>query len=296
MIPPATITLYYNAAAFQEVGLDPDHPPATWTDWIAAARRVTESEGGQTTRWGVTTLLQYETLGWLVSGFAMSNGGQYFSVGYGGEVYHDEPSTIGALRFLDDPVHQHHVMPPGMNDPNSAAAFFSGRTAMIVNSTGALGFIRDNMKLPFSVAFVPRAPQNAVPIGGASPIIPRGNSTEHQAAAWALIGYLSSPAIAGRWSRFTGYFAPNRAACDLPDMKDYLAKNPDAGVALDRLQYARPWFATYNTVAVRKAIEDQVQAMLSGRIDPDAAAANARKAADALLKPSVDQTALRPLE
>jgi sn-glycerol 3-phosphate transport system substrate-binding protein len=293
----STPLLYYNTDAFKDAGLDPDHPPATWQEWIEDAKKLTKTSGGQTQRWGVTILSQYDTLGWVVSGLAMSNGGQYFNVGYGGEVYYNDPSTIGALRFMDDLVHKYHVMPPGVNDPNSAAAaFFSGRTAMIVNSTGALGFIRDNMKLPFRVAFVPRALQNAVPIGGGSLIIPRGNTLARQEAAWTLIKYLTSPEVAGSWSRFTGYFAPNRAAYDMPEMKDYLVKNPDAKVALDQLQYARPWFATYDTVAVRKAMEDQVQAMLSGKIGPDEAAANAQKAADALLKPYVDQTALRPLE
>src|SRR5215469_10315196 len=37
----------------------------------------------------------------------------------------------------------------------------------------------------------------------------------------------------------------------------------DAKIALDQLKYAVPWFDTFNTVAVRKAMEDQVQAILS---------------------------------
>ena len=69
----------------------------------------------------------------------------------------------------------------------------------------------------------------------------------------------------------------------MPEMKDYIAKNPDAKVALDQLQYAQPWFATVNTVGVRKALEDQVQAMLSGRIKPADAMVAAQKAADALM-------------
>jgi sn-glycerol 3-phosphate transport system substrate-binding protein len=185
-------------------------------------------------------------------------------------------------------------MPEGVIDPNAAAAmFFSGRAAMLVNSTGALGFVRDNMKQPFKVAFIPRALVNAAPIGGASLIIPRGNSPERQAAAWTLINWLTSPDIAGGWSRFTGYFAPNRAAYDLPEMKDYIAQHPEAKVALDQLAYARPWFATYDTVAVRKAMEDPVQAMLSGKMKPAEVIATAQKAADGLMRPYVEQTALK---
>ena len=134
---------------------------------------------------------------------------------------------------------------------------------------------------------------NAAPIGGASLIMPQGNSPERQAAAWTLIKWLTSPEIAGGWSRFTGYFAPRMAAYDLPEMKDYMAEHPDAKVALDQLAYARGWFATYNTVAVRKAMEDQVQAVLSGKATPEAAMAAAQKQADALMRPYVEQTALK---
>ena len=290
----STPLLYYSVNAFKEAGLDPDHPPVTWADWVEAAQKLTKRDGNSVSRYGLMIISAYDTLGWLTSGFAMSNGGQYYNTAYGGEGFYNDPTTLGAVRFMDDLVHKYHVMPEGVIDPSAAgAAFFSGRTAMIVNSTGALGFIRDNMKQPFRVAFVPRAMVNAVPIGGASLVIPKGNSPERQKAAWTLIKWFTSPEIAAGWSRFTGYFAPNRHAYDLPEMQDYLKQNPDAKVALDQLAYARPWFATYSTVAVRKAMEDQVQAVLSGKTTPEQAVANAQKQADALMRPYVEQTALK---
>lgn len=289
----STPVLYYNVDAFREVGLDPDKPPATWADWVDAAKRLTKRDAGKVTRWGLMMNEAEDNLMWLLSGFAMSNGGQYFNKDWGGEVYYNVPSTLGAVQFLDDLVHKHRVMPEGVNDANAmSAAFFSGRAAMILNSTGALGFVRQNMKLPYKVAFVPRALVNAAPIGGGSLMIPAGNSAERQQAAWTLIRWLTSPAVAGRWSRFTGYFAPNRTAYDLPEMQAYLTEFPDARVALDQLQYARPWFATYQTVPVRKALGDQIQAMLSGRVKPAEAVAAGQRAANALLLPYAEQTAL----
>ena len=172
-------------------------------------------------------------------------------------------------------------------------AFFQGHTAMMILSTGSLSFVRENMKTPYRTAFLPRALVNAAPIGGASLIIPRGNSPERQAAAWTLIKWLTSPEIAGSWSRFTGYVAPRIAAYDLPEMKAYMTQYPDAKVALDQLAYARGWFATYNTVGVRKALEDGVQAVLSGKATPEAALEAAQKQADELMRPYVEQTALK---
>src|SRR3984885_11717281 len=290
----STPLLYYSVDAFKDAGLDPDKPPVTWQDWVDDLRKVTKRTGGETTRWGLMFPGTYDYLGWLTSAFAMSNGGEYYNPGYGGEVYYTEPTTLGAVRLIDAFVHKWQVMPEGVTDANAVTtAFFQGRTAMMILSTGSLSFVRDNMKTPYRVAFLPRAVVNAAPIGGASLILPKGNSPERQAAAWALVKWLTSPEIAGGWSRFTGYFSPRIAAYDLPEMKAYLHEHPDAKVALDQLAYARGWFSTYNTVAVRKALEDGVQAVLSGKTSPEAAMAEAQKQADALMKPYVEQTALK---
>ena len=289
----STPLLYYSVDAFKQAGLDPDHPPVTWQDFVTDAKKLTVVKDGTVTRYGFEMPGTYDYLGWIVSGLAMSDGGQYFNHGYGGEVYYDQPSTLGAVMLLDEMVNKLHVMPPGVIDANAAAtAFFTGHAAMMVLSTGALTFVRDNMKAPFKVAFMPYNIQPAAPIGGGSLIIPEGNSPDRVAAAWTLIKWLVSPEIAGRWSRFTGYFAPRIAAYDLPAMKAYLAKYPDANVALEQLKYAVPWFDTFETVAVREAMENQVQAVLSGRTTPEAAVKAAQATAETLMKPYVDKTAL----
>jgi sn-glycerol 3-phosphate transport system substrate-binding protein len=270
----STPLLYYSVDAFKDVGLDPDHPPVTWREWAADLRKLTKRDAAQTSRWGLMFPGTYDYLGWITSGFAMSNGGEYYNPGYGGEVYYNTPSTLGAVRFIDQLVNKWKVMPEGVTDANAVT----------------------NMKTPYRVAFLPRALVNAAPIGGASLILPKGNSPERQAAAWTLIKWLVSPDIAGGWSRFTGYFSPRIAAYDLPEMKAYLGQHPDAKVALDQLAYARGWFSTYNTVAVRKALEDGVQAVLSGKTTPEAAMAEAQKQADELMRPYVEQTALKPVE
>ncbi len=290
----STPLLYYSVDAFRDAGLDPDHPPVTWDDWATDLRKLAKHDCAQTTRYGVMWPGTYDYLGWITSALTMSNGGQYYNPDYGGEVYYTAPSTLGAVRFIDAMVHQWHVMPDTVTDANAVTtAFFQGRTAMMELSTGSLGFVRDNMKTPYRVAFLPRSMVNAAPIGGASLIIPKGNSAERRAAAWTLINWLVSPDIAGGWSRFTGYFAPRIAAYDLPEMKTYLAANPDAKVALDQLAYARGWFATYDTVGVRKAMEDAVQSVITGKAKPEAALAEAQRQADVLMRPYVEQTALK---
>ncbi len=289
----STPLMYYSVAAFTDAGLDPDKPPTNWAEWLDAAKKLTKP-GGE--RWGINFPGTYDYCGWITSALVMQNGGQYYNHDYGGEVYYNAPSSLGALTLLDTLVNKAKVMPPGVSDANTCtSAFFAGRLGMMELSTGSLSFVREGMKAPYRVAFLPKSVRNAAPIGGASLILPKGNTPERQAAAWSLINWLTSPEIAGHWSRFTGYFAPRKAAYDLPEMKQYLQEHPDAKVALDQLAYAVPWFDTYNTVAVRKAMEDQVQAILSGKTSPADAAAAAQKSADELLRPYVEQTALKPV-
>lgn len=289
----STPLLYFNADHFREAGLDPNNPPATWAEWVDAARKLTVRDGDSITRYGLMLPGNYDYLGWVMTALTMSNGGQYYNPAFGGEVYYDTPSMLGALTLVDDMVRKHKVMPDGVTDGKSVStAFFAGQTSMVVLSTGSLSFIRQNMKSDYGVAFVPRNLRNAVAIGGASLIMPKGLSDEQKQASWTLIKWLSSPEIAGHWSRFTGYFAPNKAAYELPEMQAFVAKNPDAQVALDQLQYAQSWFATYNTVAVRKALEDEVQAVIAGKKTPAEALKTAQANADAIMRPYVEQTAL----
>ncbi len=227
----STPLLYYNVAAFKDAGLDPDHPPATWTEWVAAAKKLTKAGGNE--RWGLMFPATYDYCGWITSALVMANGGQYYNHDYGGEVFYNAPSTLGALTLLDKLVNQLKVVPPGVSDANACTgALFAGRLGMMVLSTGSLSFIRTNMKLPYKVAFMPKNVRNAAPIGGASLILPKGNSPERQAAAWTLVNWLTSPEIAGEWSRFTGYFAPRKAAYDLADEVRIAHDDPSIGIEL----------------------------------------------------------------
>ncbi|MDE2361999.1 MAG: ABC transporter substrate-binding protein [Hyphomicrobiales bacterium] len=290
----STPLLYYNAEQFKAAGLDPDKPPQTWAELVDDAKKLTQREGERVTRYGIMLPSNYDYGGWTLEALTMSNGGAYFNPEYGGEVYYDTPTMLGALTFWSDLVYKHKVHPSGLTPaPAITTAFLAGQASMMIISTGSLTFIRGAAKFPFKVAFVPRNVHNEVPIGGGSLVQPVGLDDAHRKAGWTLIKWLTSPEQSGWWSRATGYFAPNMAAYDLPEMKDFLAKNPEADTAVKQLAYARPWFATYKTVAVRKALEDQLQAVLSGKIEPKAALQQAQKDADAIMKPYVDATALK---
>ena len=284
----STPLLYFNVDHFKEAGLDPKKPPQTWAELVDAAKKLTRAD-----RMGFGLPEGYDYMGWMMETLSMSNGGRYFNEEYGGEVYYDTPSMLGAAQFVEDLVFKHKVMQQGVVEGGALSTnFLAGKVSMMLLSTGSLSFVRENMKMAYDVAFVPRNVRNAVPIGGGSLVMFKGLE-EQKAAGWKFAKWLSSTETLGGWSRFTGYFSPRKSPYDTAEMKDFMSKNPDAKVALDQLPYAKPWFATYQTVAVRKALEDEIQAVLNGKKKAPQAVKDAQKNADALMKPYVDQTALK---
>ncbi len=290
----STPLLYINAEHFKAAGLDPDKPPQNWQELLDAAKKLTQRDGDRITRYGIMIPSNYDYGGWVLEALTMSNGGNYFNQDYGGEVYYDTPTMLGALTFWSDLANKHKVHPTGETKaPAITTAFLGGQASMMIISTGSLTFVRNSAKFPFKVAFVPRNVHNQVPIGGGSLVQPVGLDDARRKAGWTLIKWMTSPAQSGWWSRATGYFAPNMGAYDQPEMKEFLARNPEAETAVKQLAYAKPWFATYKTVAVRKALEDQLQAVLSGKIQPKAALQQAQKEADEIMRPYVESTALK---
>ncbi|HEY0209186.1 ABC transporter substrate-binding protein [Acerihabitans sp.] len=288
----STPILYYNKEMFDKAGID--HPPRDWNELAADAKKLTDKEKGQ---WGIMIPSTNDDYGgWMLSSLTHANGGDFNNAVYPGEVYYNSASTRGALQFWQNLVYRDEVMPAGvLNSKQIGAAFFSGKLGMALLSTGALGYMRENSRdFTLAVAMLPAKERLAVIIGGASLVSFKGISEAQKEAAYRFMTYLVSPEVNGAWSRFTGYFAPRMAAYDTPEMKAYMAQDPRAAVALEQLQYAHPWYATYETVAVRKAIENQLASLLTDKSRKvDDAARDAQREADGLMKPYVDQTALK---
>lgn len=290
----STPLLYINAEHFKAAGLDPSKPPQNWSELVEVAKKLTKRDGDKVTQWGLSIPGNYDYLGWMVTALTMSNGGRYYNEDFAGEVYYDTPSMLGAVSFWRDLIEKHKVTPAGVvAGPAVTTSFLAGQTSMMLLSTGSLTHVLNNAKFPVEVGFVPRNVRHAVAIGGASLMIPTGVDGPRRNAAWTLIKWMTNPEKSGWWSRATGYFAPNMGAYDTVEMKEYLAKAPQARVAVDQLPFAKPWFATFKTVPVRKALEDEVQAVLAGKKTPKEALVAAQKAADDILRPYNAETSLR---
>lgn len=281
----STIVLYWNKDAFKEAGLDPNKPPASWNEMAQmAGKLVRKDASGNVARWGVmvpSTGYAY----WMFQAFARQNGHDLMNR-EGNRTNYAHPDVIAALQYWRDLGVKYKVMPQGTVEWGTLRqAFTEGKTAMMWHTTGNLTAVKDTAKFPFGVAMLPASKQRGSPTGGGNFYLFKKTTPEERKAALAFVKWMTVPERAADWSMATGYVATRPDAYETPKLKAYAAGFPQAVVARDQFQYATPELSTFQTGRVRKALDDAIQASLTGQKTPAAALQAAQADAERLLKP-----------
>ncbi len=176
--------------------------------------------------------------------------------------------------------------PPGIVDWGTTPRdFLEGKAAMIWHTTGNLSNIKANAKFPFGVAMLPAEKRRGSPTGGGNFHLFKGASPAQQAASLRFLKWITSPARAAQWSIDTGYVATRADAFETDAMKAYVASFPPAAVARDQLQYAVAELSTHDNQRVTQALDDELQAALTGRKQAKAALDDAQASGTRLLRP-----------
>ena len=279
----STIVMYYNKDAFKEAGLDPNKPPANWDEMAAMGQKLVKKSGGQVERWGVmvpSTGYPY----WMFQAFAMQNG-EVLMNSEGNETYFDKPAVVEALTYWQK-LGKDGVMPAGAIEWGTLRQnFVEGKTAIMWHTTGNLSAVKKEAKFDFGVAMLPAKKRLGSPTGGGNFYIFKQTTPEERKAAMRLIKFMTAPEMAAKWSIATGYMGVSPASYETEALKKYAADFPPAAVARDQLKYGTAELSTYQTGRVRKALNDAIQAVLTGAKEPAAALKEAQGQADRLLKP-----------
>ena len=281
----STIVLYWNKELFKEAGLDPNKPPATWNEMTAYAEKLTKRDAsGKVTQWGV----QIPSSGfpyWLFQGLAIENGAILMNSA-GTETYYDKPEVIGALQYWVDLVKKYKVHPEGIVEWGTTPKdFFEKKVAMVWTTTGNLTNVKTNAKFDFGVAMLPAGKQRGSPTGGGNFYIFAKSTPAQRDAAFKFIKWVTTPQRAAQWGIDTGYVAVRADAWETPVMKQYVAGFPAAAVARDQLPYAKAELSTHENQRVTKALNDGLQAALTGTKTSDAAMKDAQRESERILRP-----------
>ena len=280
----STIVLYYNKEAFKEAGLDPNKPPANWKEMVDYAQKLTKRDAsGRVTQWGV----QIPSSGfpyWLFQALAIENGVNLMNA-VGTETYYDKPEVIEALRYWVDLVNKYKVHPEGIVDWGTTPKdFFERKAAMVWTTTGNLTNVRSNAKFDFGVAMLPANKQRGSPTGGGNFYLFKKSTPTQREAAFKFIKWVTTPQRAAQWGIDTGYVAVRADAWETPAMKQYVAGFAPAAVARDQLPYAKAELSTHDNQRVTKALNDGLQAALTGTKTPEQALKDAQRESERILR------------
>jgi len=124
--------LMYNKSMFEEVGLDPESPPTTWSDFTSVAKALTQRDGsGAISRAGFALTLEWPVLNQIYQ--------------LGGNVIHNSgdeqvslmtsPEVHAAFTYVADLARTHEVWHPSLP---SQEAVGKGRAAMTEEQTWAI--------------------------------------------------------------------------------------------------------------------------------------------------------------
>jgi ABC-type glycerol-3-phosphate transport system substrate-binding protein len=218
-----TPMLYYNKDVFRKAGLDPDAPPKTWDELIAAAKTIQDKTGVA----GVAHLTagnkDYGTM------LMVTNAGGTYLNAEGNKLLFDSSEGIAGLQLWQDLVVKHKVMPLA-TDAQWIAAFFGGRLAMYITSSAGLrqAVQASQGKFDLGVANYPLFPGRdvrRVPNSGATFMLyaPEGSRRE---ASLKFLAFISRLEIANYWSRESGYMPLLKDPLRDPEMKKYVDEFP----------------------------------------------------------------------
>ena len=279
----STVVMYWNKEAFKEAGLDPNKPPQTWAELKEDAAKLTKKDAsGKVTQWGV----QIPSSGfpyWLFQILTTTNDA-ILANDAGNAVKFDDPKVIEALQYWVD-LSKAGVHPPGVVEWGTTPKdFFERKAAIIFTTTGNLTNVKNNAKFDFGVGMIPANKRKGSPTGGGNFYIFKKATPQQQDAAFQFVKWITAPERAAQWSMETGYVATSEAAYKTDALMKYGKGFPQALVARDQLPYSVAEFSTHDNQRVTKALNDGLQAALTGAKTPAQAMKDAQAEADRILR------------
>ncbi|MCG5240994.1 sn-glycerol-3-phosphate ABC transporter substrate-binding protein UgpB [Azospirillum doebereinerae] len=249
----STNIMFYNKDAFQKAGLDPNKPPATWPELIAAAKALKASGASCpfTTSW--PTWAQFEQLGAIHDTPFASQAN-----GFGGlnaELKVNAPLYVKHVQTLVD-MQKEGTFRYGGRDNKPDGLFPSGECAIIHASSGLRSRIAKEATFAWGAAPLPYwpdqikgEPKNGI-IGGAAFWVmtsPKRTPAEYKAVS-EFFTYLAKPEVDAKWHMDTGYVPVTFKGFELAKAEGFYEKNPGADVPAAQLTRTP---TTENTMGLR---------------------------------------------
>lgn len=274
-----SLALFYNKKAFKDAGLDPNNPPKTLEELVAAAEKTTKRDGsGNITSAGMTLDMTGQDHQWWREVLVRQFGGAPYTENDTKVTYNDE-AGLKALTFYTDLQKKHKVGQAGFMDEGQAA-FRAGLAAMTIDGTFRLGSFGTIKSFEWGVTELPANAQGVRSNYAsyfANAITTKAEG-EKLAAAEKFLAYVSSPEAMKIWMEVVGELPARRTAALTPEN----IAHPVYGPFLKGLEYAHTTLFK-DELAQRQVAIDMANRVLIGGEDPKTSLAKAAEAEQAIL-------------
>lgn len=276
----STAELYYNVDAFKAVGLT--RPPKTFEEFVEYARKLTKKDAsGNVIQYGSSI----RVYGWFIEQLIYNQGGYVVNNDNGRTkrataVSYNGPEGVRAVKWIVDMTREGINANVGRDGAAQRQAFTSGKAAMFMESTAALGAVTREVGGRFQFRTVPlprpEGTKGGTAIGGAALYVFKDHPDNEIGCAWNFVKYAISPEVQFDWHKTTGYYPVTRAAISLPQTQTYWKENPNAKTPVDIILASPPNKSSQGAVAgvmpqIRQHIEEAMELAISGKMSVEEA-------------------------
>jgi multiple sugar transport system substrate-binding protein len=269
-----SIAVIYNKGHFTEAGLDPENPPQTWDELVAAGEALTrEGRSGFAITGGGevgNTIFRSMPFMWMNGGGIISEDGT--------QVLVNSPETVEAVTFYTD-FYKNGISPSSTleNDGTANRRLFIAETVSMYQAgqfdVNSIKTENPNIDIGVMTIPHPEGKDTAAVLGGWSFVVPTDAKNPDEAKV--LVGFLAEAENQGA---LTDTFPARLSAMELPRFDD-----PILQVYKQMLPFGRPAPAHPNWVQITQAYFDGIQRILLGDEDPQTAMDGAAEEIEALL-------------
>ncbi|WP_432091998.1 ABC transporter substrate-binding protein [Streptomyces sp. NRRL F-5630] len=274
-----SLAVVCNTRLFQEAGVPLPEPGWTWEEFVATARRLTDSARGRFgTGWPGTgdedTVWRLWPMIWDLGGEVISEDGRH--IGFA-------DTGVRALEVVQALARDRSVyIDPKTGSEQLYQVFQSGRMAMVPTGPWQLPDIRQ-AGVEYHVAPLPSISGRPVTISGPDTWTVFDNGSARVAAARTFVSWLTQPAQDVRWDVEAGSLPLSRRSQALPGWQHHAAETEGLSVFTRALESARvrPVHPAYPQIS--QALGQAIVGVLLGRNTPAQALRACAARADAAL-------------
>ena len=264
-----SLALFYNKKLFTEAGLDPNNPPKTLDEFVAAGQKIAKlDDAGNVTVAGSTMDMGGQDHQWWREVLIRQFGGEPYADG-DTKVTYNSDAGLKALDFYTSLQLEKKIGKVGFMDEGQAA-FRAGKAGMTIDGTFRLGSFRSIKDFEWGVTELP-ANAEGVRSNYASYFangISAKTTGEELEASKKFLAYITSPAAMDIWLKTVGELPALRSAA----LTDANLQDPIYAPFLKGLEYSHTTLFKDEQRQRQNAIDMVNRVLLEGQSTKDSLA------------------------